>query len=331
MINIFYHPCYFKTKKVFLTKQFKYSIFNNYLIDILYKLNLPMFDNFIYSGPQKRINHLLNSTRNNNMFSQKKNIFDYSYIVQFDHYGQAVLKDLMSTNNPKKKILIGPLYSIEDLKKLTEIVNNNSGIKILTASKSAYINLINEMNLKINKDKIASFPSGIIKKSDVIKNTAFTKRKKSHCLVYFKKRDRRELTDLINFLDINKITFDIFEYGKYKNLDLIKSSRNATFGIVLGTTESQGFGIQSLLANNLPLIVVDKNVNNYEGYKLSGTTVPYWDNNCGLKVKSVEECKNQLNNFVSQINKFSPADMVIRELTYEVFIENLKNEFKKDF
>ena len=54
MINIFYYPCYFKTKS-FLTKQFKYSIFNNYLIDILYKLNLPMFDNFIYSGPQKEL------------------------------------------------------------------------------------------------------------------------------------------------------------------------------------------------------------------------------------------------------------------------------------
>lgn len=331
MINIFYHPNYFKTKKVFLTKQFKYSVFNNFLIDICYRFNLPMFDNLIYSGPQKRINHLLNSTKKNKLFSLRKNTFPYSYIVQFDEYGQKVLKNLMSNKYPEKKILIGPLYSIENLKKLVEIVNSNNGIKILTASWPAYMNLVNEMNLGVSKEKVSCFPSGIIKKSDVVKNKTYSQRKRNHCLVYFKKRDPKELSDLKNFLKLNNISYDVFEYGKYKNVNLINSAKIASFGIVIGTTESQGFGIQSLLANNLPLVVIDKNFNEYQGYKLSGTTVPYWDDSCGLKVGNLEEFKKQLGNFISKLDKFSPVDMVIQELTYEVFVENLINEFKKNF
>ena len=53
MINIFYNPDYIKTKKVFLTKHFKYSIFYNLLIDFLYFLNLPISNNLIYSGSKK--------------------------------------------------------------------------------------------------------------------------------------------------------------------------------------------------------------------------------------------------------------------------------------
>jgi hypothetical protein len=72
MINIFYHPAYFKTKKVFVTKQFKYSIFNNLLIDLCYLFNIPMPNNFITAGPQQRFNHLIKSTKINNNFVFKK-------------------------------------------------------------------------------------------------------------------------------------------------------------------------------------------------------------------------------------------------------------------
>lgn len=331
MINIFYHPSYFKTKKVFLTKQFKYSIFNNLLIDLCYFFNFSIAENLITAGPQKRINHLIKSTKNNEIFSIKKDKFPNSYIVQFDRYGEEILNKLLTTNKSNKKILIGPLYSVEYLKKLSEIVNSNKGIKILTASQSSYNNLIYEMNLNINPEKVAMFPSGIIEKSVLLKNNNKNIKKEKQCLIYYKKRREEELNELIGYLNSRNINFKLFEYGTYKNKELIKEAKLSQYGIILGSTESQGFAIQELLASNLPLVVIDKKTNKYSGYELSGTTVPFWNEKCGIKVDDIGDFKNKFNNFLSRNKEFSPSKLVLSDLTYEVFVNNLINEFKKDF
>ena len=331
MINIFYHPAYFKTKKVFVTKQFKYSIFNNLLIDLCYFFNIPMPNNFITAGPQQRFNHLIKSTKINSNFVFKKNKYPYSYIVQFDKYGQRILDKLLTSEREDRKILIGPLYSIENLKKLSKIIQSNDGIKVLTASKSAYQNLVNEMGLEISEEKVSMLPSGIISKDAVLKNKKNNGRQKNHCLIYLKKRDSEELSELTHYLKTNQISYDVFKYGHYKNKNLEKAAKSSEFGIVLGTTESQGFAIQSLLACNLPLIVIDKKVNHYGEFKLTGTTVPYWNNKCGIRVSSIDECKVELLNFIAEVKNYSPTDIVIEYLTYEVFIKNLIAEFKSDF
>ena len=331
MINIFYHPVYFKTKKVFVTKQFKYSIFYNLLIDLCYLFNIPIPNNLITAGPQQRFNHLIKSTKIDSNFVFKKNKYPYSYIVQFDKYGQRILDDLLTSEEKDRKILIGPLYSIENLKKLSKIIQSNDGIKVLTASKSAYQNLVYEMGLDISAEKVSMLPSGIISEDDVLKNKKIMGRKKNHCLIYLKKRDPKELSELIHYLKINQISYDIFTYGQYKNKILQKAAKSSEFGIVMGTTESQGFAIQSLLACNLPLIVIDKKVNHYGEYQLTGTTVPYWNSKCGVRVNSIDECKKELLNFIAEVKNYSPTEMVIDNLTYEVFIKNLIAEFKKDF
>jgi hypothetical protein len=331
MINIFYHPVYFKTKKVFVTKHFKYSIFYNLLIDLCYLLNIPMPNNLITAGPQQRFNHLIKSTKNNKNFKLKKNKYPYSYIVQFDEYGQRILDDLLASERKGRKILIGPLYSIENLKKLSKIIQSNDGIKVLTASKPAYKNLVHEMGLEISEEKVSMLPSGVISKDDAMKNINNMGRKKNHCLIYIKKRDPKELSELTHYLKNNQISYDVFEYGHYKNKILEKAAKSSEFGIVLGTTESQGFAIQSLLACNLPLIVIDKKINHYGEYKLTGTTVPYWSNKCGVTVNTIDECKIELLNFIAELKNYSPSEMVIENLTYEVFIKNLITEFKKDF
>ena len=146
-----------------------------------------------------------------------------------------------------------------------------------------------------------------------------------------KKKRFEELSELTYYLKTNQISYDVFEYGHYKNKILEKAAKSSEFGIVLGTTESQGFAIQSLLACNLPLIVVDKKVNHYGEFKLTGTTVPYWNKKCGVKVNNIDECKIKLLNFIAELKNYSPTDIVIENLTYEVFIKNLIAEFKKDF
>ena len=44
---------------MFLTKSFKHSIFYEVLVNFNYLLNLPINEKFITSGPQKRMNNLI--------------------------------------------------------------------------------------------------------------------------------------------------------------------------------------------------------------------------------------------------------------------------------
>ena len=48
-------------------------------------------------------------------------------------------------------------------------------------------------------------------------------------------------------------------------------------------------------------------------------------------MNSIDECKKELLNFITEVKNYSPTEMVIENLTYEVFIKNLIAEFKKDF
>ncbi len=327
MINIFYHPDYIKTKKVFLTKQFKYSIFNNLLIDFSYFLNIPIHNNLISSGPQKRFNNLIKTFRGDSDFIFNKIKSNNSYIVQFDTFGQKVLKKLLSKNQQDKKILIGPLYNIEYLKKLVQIVNENENIKIVTASKTAFNNLVNEMNFDIDENKVVILPSGIVSKKNLSDKSYNQSDRKNDCIIYFKKREKIDLNTVINYLKSKNLNIKVFEYGKYKNNDLLKAASVAKFGIILGTTESQGFAIQELMSKNLPLVIFDKNFNTYEGFEISGSTVPYWNEYCGIKVNDLNEFKKSYENFTEQLDKYNPVNLIRDELTYEVFSQNLKKEF----
>ena len=51
------------------------------------------------------------------------------------------------------------------------------------------------------------------------------------------------------------------------NNQLIKLSKRNHYGILLASTESQGFAIQEIMSNNLPMIVWDKNIENLKEEK----------------------------------------------------------------
>ena len=78
---------------------------------------------------------------------------------------------------------------------------------------------------------------------------------------------------------------------------------------------------------NLPLLIWDCNTNKYRDFVLSGTTVPFWDDICGLIVKNKRELYNSYDQFSSNLTKYNPASFVLENLTYEKFRDNLFNSF----
>ncbi len=326
MLNVFYNPIYFinNQKKLFLTKQFKYSKFFNLYVYILYKLNLPYSENKIFSGPQMRVNHLIRAFRKNKnvTFNSIKN--SSFYILQFDDYGEKIMKKIINAKIPNTKILIGPLYSLEMDKKLTNYMNEYHFIKKMVASDIAlqYQNIIHGKNITKN---IFICPSGICSSNNVSLDKQYEK--EFDCLIYFKKRSPEELAFVTNFLDSKNLSYNVLNYGSYKNSDLEYFSQRSRFGIIIDKTETQGFAIQKIMSTNLPLIVWDYKINNYEGYDLPGTSVPFWDETCGIKIDSEKELKENFDNFIKKLDSYSPINIIKNNLTYESFVENIFNYF----
>ena len=79
---------------------------------------------------------------------------------------------------------------------------------------------------------------------------------------------------------------------------------------------------------NLPLIVIDLKENKFEGYKLLGTTAPYWSDDCGVLVDNLDEFNIVFDNFYNDLNQYEPYKLVQEYLTFEKAREELLSLFE---
>jgi len=335
MFNIFFNPNYAKTDKVFLTRNLKYSKFLDLINLVSYKLKIPVSDNFIFSGPNKRFNNLLH-TFNKKEYSYNAEKYNNYYFVHFDDYSEKILKKMINQESFRlKKFIIGPLYNPQYQRVLYDYVSRYKNIKMLVASEPAYIQA-RTLFTKLNNSQIIISPSGVISEKVLINNSTITNRDDS-CVVYVKNRTKGDLDFVINFLKQNGINFKIFEYGKYKNKDLIKSSKKSKFGILINRTESQGFATQEMLSCNLPLYVwEDSNSNSdalskfYGTSGLKGTSVPYWSKDCGLIIQNKSEFIENFNLFVNNLESYEPYLYIKKNLTYEIANKRMNEYFESE-
>ena len=96
-------------------------------------------ENLITSGPQKRMNNLIKTFRNHPDVAFNSFKYSNNYIVQFDSFGQEVFENLIQNEKTNTKVLIGPLYSIEQDKMINQITKEYTNVKKVVASKSALI------------------------------------------------------------------------------------------------------------------------------------------------------------------------------------------------
>ena len=326
MINIFYEPNYAKRKKNYFALKFNKSKLFNKLIDIFYIFNIPIPNRLITNGPQKLMNNVIKTFKKNKKVKFNKLVYPNSYIVQFDNFGEDILKKIIQSDNKNSQVLVGPLFTNFQLKRLVGYVEKYTFIKILSPSIFHKSTLINELGLNLNENSICTIPIGIIEESR-IKNSFTKNSRHRRCLVYFKNRNQKELNQVISLLKSRNFEIDLFEYGRYDNNKLLKASKENMFAILLSSTESQGFAIQEMMANNLPLLVWDKKNSDFEGISISGSSISYWDDKCGLIVDSFVQLEESIDDFTSKIKNYNPIDLIKRELTFEKFQENLFNQF----
>lgn len=326
MINIFYEPGYAKRKKSYFTFTFNKSVLFNKLVDVCYLLNLPVPDRFISNGPHKLMNNVLKAFRGKRGVVFNQLLYEYSYILQFDNFGEEILKKIISLNKNNSKVIVGPLFTNDQLHNLSKYVKKYKYIKILSPSSTSTNTILNELNLDIDSKKVCTIPTGVISLRNLRKRKVETERTNS-CLLYFKNRSERELLEVKTILRDRSIDIDLFEYGKYDTKRLNKSAQKNKFGILLNSTESQGFAVQEIMSFNLPLLVWDQSNSKFEENEITGTSVPYWSDDCGVIVNDLNNLEKSIDDFINNIDRFNAHDLIYNNLTYEKFQSNIMNEF----
>jgi hypothetical protein len=150
------------------------------------------------------------------------------------------------------------------------------------------------------------------------------------CLIYFKRRDESELNKIISFLEDNNQTFTVVRYGGYGEYEFIQLLERSKYCIVIDKPESQGVAIQEIMSTNTPLLVWDPTEwgDRGESYKVSATSVPYWDDRCGIKFTNYDDLKNIFTYFINNKDKFSPRDFITENLSLEISAQKILSEFK---
>ena len=172
------------------------------------------------------------------------------------------------------------------------------------------------------EDKIVVWPVGI-------DTELFSDKKEidktNDCLIYFKRRDQKELKSVIDLLVKNNQTFEVIEYGSYHESHFIDVISKSKYGIVLDNTESQGVAIEEMMSCNLPLLVWDVThwVDRGEQHKVEATSIPYWDDRCGVKFNSWDELEDSFNTLISNLNSYNPRDFIKETLSLDICTKNL--------
>ena len=157
--------------------------------------------------------------------------------------------------------------------------------------------------------------------------------KRGDCLVYHKGMPD-SLKNIAIELCLDKgLSCGVLEYGSYAESALHEAVQACRFAILTTRTESQGIAYLQILASGLPCFVFEKEKwDDMEGVNFPASSVPYWDERCGVKVQegaSREEIYEAFSYFLENLDSFDPRAYVEENLTLESsaqkFIEILES------
>ena len=165
--------------------------------------------------------------------------------------------------------------------------------------------------------------------------------KEYDCIVYIKRRSNDLVNNTINLLNEKGLNYKIFRYGSYKEEEYRDALNRSKFMITLDAHESQGFGLEEAMSSGVPLLVMDAQsmydemddglTSTYEYLrpkKLVATSVPYWSDECGIKITEQSELSVAIDRMMEEYKSFTPRDYIVRTLSDEVCMRRILDYFK---
>ena len=127
-------------------------------------------------------------------------------------------------------------------------------------------------------------------------------------------------------LDRRGLTYTELRYGSYEPDDLAAALRQCRAAIFLCEHETQGIAYQQMLSSGVPILAWDRggfwqDPEFYPDRVQFGpvSSVPYWDERCGVKFEDAEAFEPALDEFQERLSKgqFEPRDYMLENLTLE--------------
>ncbi|MDF2434013.1 MAG: hypothetical protein JWP44_3644 [Mucilaginibacter sp.] len=136
------------------------------------------------------------------------------------------------------------------------------------------------------------------------------------------------LNPILKILKDRNLVVQIIRYGAYTHAELQKTLSKVKAAIFLSESETQGIAYQQILSSDIPILAWDRS-----GYWQDPhyypervkykpvSSVPYWDERCGVKFTDAEDFKEKLDGFLASLNEFKPRKYILENLTLEICAE----------
>ena len=140
------------------------------------------------------------------------------------------------------------------------------------------------------------------------------------CFIYYKNRTQQDLALIYKLCLYFKLKFELIEYGSYKEEQLRNLCNRSKFAILLTGTESQGIAYMNILSMNIPCYVFENSMWIYDKnkeIKMPATSVPYFDNKCGVITKNLDI--KDFQSFILNVEKnlYTTREYIIQNHTLE--------------
>jgi glycosyltransferase involved in cell wall biosynthesis len=191
------------------------------------------------------------------------------------------------------------------------------------------------------KNNVLVWPTGI----DTEKwNPEIKKPEQCDFLIYDKIRWEHEVFEdslikpIIQELEVLKLSYIIIKYGSYKPHELMENLAICSSAIFLCEHETQGQAYQQILATNTPILAWDRGGYWQDPYYFPNkvkyspvSSVPYWDERCGMKFDDRQAFKTRLQEFIEfkKMGKFNPRSFVLENLSLEHCAKNYEMIYKE--
>jgi glycosyltransferase involved in cell wall biosynthesis len=164
--------------------------------------------------------------------------------------------------------------------------------------------------------------------------------KEYDCIVYIKRKLNKIVNFALEILNKKNLKYKIFRYGSYNEDDYLNSLRKSKFMLTLDAHESQGFALQEAMSTGVPLLVIDAislydetddGINSTYKYlkpkELKATSVPYWSDECGIKIKNENDLEESLDLMLVNYKNYKPREFIKKELSPDICMKRILNYF----
>ena len=264
------------------------------------------------NGPHKVVDNLIKSLKQEKIeYAINEEKYEHNFLIQYD----AIAHEKHSKIEQDTTIIGPQVWMLDEYGKFL-IENQNYYKKIIAPSIWVKNKFIHKFN--IPRDKISVWPVGI----ETFNNT---RNMTYDCLIYYKRRDEKELESVKEFLTNFNLSYKMVEYGGYSENTFMENVNQARFCFLINGTESQGIAVQEIMSMGVPIIAWDIKewLDQGEAYRVPATSIPYWDERCGEVFFNIDELDVTFSKFYATLDEYDPKAFIKDNLSFECSVKTL--------